>query len=47
MDEILPNLLGLKTAEEIGLSEFEGSLRAEIIPTETLTLKTKFTSAYI
>jgi len=27
--EILPNILGLKTAKEIALSEFEGFLKAE------------------
>ena len=28
--EILPNLLGLQSIEEIGFSEFEGFLKAEI-----------------
>lgn len=46
-DEILPNLLGLKSLEEIGLSEFEGFLRAEISLTESLTGRTKFNVAYI
>ena len=45
--EILPNLLGLKTVEEIGLSEFEGFLKAEIELTEKLTTRTKFTATYI
>ena len=33
-DEILPNLLDLKSVEEISLSEFEGFLKAEILLTE-------------
>ena len=33
-DEILPNLLDLKSVEEIGLSKFEGFLKAEILLTE-------------
>lgn len=45
--EILPNLLGLSTYEEIALSEFEGFLKAEIILSEKLTLRTKFDTAYI
>lgn len=45
--EILPNLLGLKTIEEIGLSEFEGFLTAEITLTEKLSSKTKFSEKYI
>ena len=45
--ELLPNLLGLKTGEEVALAEFEGFLRAEILLTEALTKRTKFTSAYI
>jgi len=45
--EILPNLLDLKSVEEIGLSEFEGFLKAEILFTEKLTPSTKFTAAYI
>jgi cell filamentation protein len=45
--EILPNLLGLKTSDEIGVSEFEGFLTAEIFLTEKLTTKTKFTEKYI
>ena len=46
-DEILPNLLDLKSVEEIGLSEFEGFLKAEILLTENLTHSTKFTVEYI
>ncbi|MBS4028793.1 MAG: Fic family protein [Ignavibacteriales bacterium] len=45
--EILPNLLRLKTSEEIALSEFEGFLKAEILLTERLTNRTKFTNAYV
>lgn len=45
--EILPNLLGLKTLEEISLSEFEGFLKAEIELTEKLTTRTKFNATYI
>lgn len=46
-DELLPNLLGLVTQEEIGLSEFEGFLKAEILLTEELTSRTKFNVKYI
>ena len=45
--EILPNLLGLNSAEDIALSEFEGFLRAEIELTEKLTNRTKLNIAYI
>ena len=45
--EILPNLLGLQSIEEIGLSEFEGFLKAEILLTESLTTRTKFNVSYI
>jgi cell filamentation protein len=45
--EILPNLLGLKSIDEIGLSEFEGFLKAEIILTEQLTVRTKLNTKYI
>lgn len=45
--EILPNILGLKTAEEIALSEFEGFLKTEILFTEKLTTRTKFNIRYI
>lgn len=46
-DEILPNLLNLSTIEEIGLSEFEGFLQAEIFLTEKLTPSTKFNLEYV
>ena len=45
--EILPNLLGLQSVKEIGISEFEGFLKAEIQLTESLTAKTKFNVSYI
>jgi cell filamentation protein len=45
--EILPNLLGLTTEKEIGESEFEGFLRAEIYFTEKLSERTKFDVKYI
>lgn len=45
--ELLPNLLNLKSAEEIALSEFEGFLKAEIVLTEKLNTKTKFDTKYI
>lgn len=45
--EILPNLLGLGSAEDIALSEFEGFLKAEILLTEKLSSRTKFNEAYI
>lgn len=45
--ELLPNRLGLKTTEDIGLSEFEGFLKAEILLTEKLTARTKFSIKYI
>ena len=45
--EILPNLPGLTAANEIALSEFEGFLRAEILFTEKLSLRTKFSVSYI
>ena len=45
--EVLPNLLGLTTWEEIGLAEFEGFVRAEILLTEALTPQTRFSSAYV
>ncbi|GAA4411861.1 Fic family protein [Nibrella viscosa] len=44
---ILPNRLGLVSAEEIGLAEFEGFLKAEILLTEQLTGRTRFTARYI
>ncbi len=46
-NEILPNLLNLKSQEEVGLSEFEGFLKAEIQLTESLTSRTMFTISYI
>ena len=45
-NEILPNIPGLKAAEEIALSEFEGFLKAEIQQTESLTPRTKFNVSY-
>ena len=45
--EILPNILGLSTAEDIALSEFEGFLKAEIVLTEKLSNRTKFDVSYI
>lgn len=45
--EILPNLLGLQSVEEINLSEFEGFLKAEIQLTENLSSRTKFNASYI
>jgi cell filamentation protein len=45
--EILPNLLGLTDTYEIGLSEFEGFLKAEILLTEKLSSRTNFSVAYI
>ena len=46
-NEILPNLLGLKSSDEIAMSEFEGFLKAEIQLTENLTARTKFNVSYI
>ncbi|RYE89881.1 MAG: cell filamentation protein Fic [Cytophagaceae bacterium] len=45
--EILPNLLGLTQASEIGLAEFEGFLRAEILLSEVLQPTTRFTAGYV
>ena len=45
--EILPNLLGLTTPEEIGEAEFEGFLTAQIELAEELTEKTIFNVSYI
>lgn len=45
--EVLPNLLGLKTKDEIAESEFEGFLEAEIRFTEVLSDKTRFSTQYI
>lgn len=46
-DEVLPNLLGLTTMQQIAEAEFEGFTEAEIILTEELDERTRFTSAYI
>lgn len=45
--EILPNLLSLTNPEDIAISEFEGFLKAEIVLTEKLSVRTKFDAAYI
>lgn len=45
--EFLPNLLNLKSVEEVALSEFEGFLKAEIVLTEKLSARTKFDVKYI
>ena len=45
--ELLPNLLNLTSAEEIGLSEFEGFLKTEIVLTEKLSGTTKFDTKFI
>lgn len=45
--EVLPNLLGLTSLEQIAEAEFEGFTEAEIILTEELTEKSRFTVAYI
>ncbi len=45
--EIIPNLLGLTDEVAIHNMEFEGFLMAEILFTEKLTSKTKFTVKYI
>lgn len=45
--QILPNKLGLKKAEEINISEFDGFLEAEILLTESLKAKTVFNAKYI
>lgn len=45
--EILPNKLRLTKAEDIAISEFDGFLEAEILLTESLDSKTRFTTAYI
>lgn len=46
-NEVLSNLLGLQSIEEIGISEFEGFLKAEIQLTESLSTRTKFNVSYI
>ena len=45
--EVLPNLLGIVSVEALGVSEFEGFLKAEIVYTERLTDRTKFSVEYI
>ena len=45
--EILPNLLGITDDETLHNAEFEGFLMAEILFTEKLTPKTKFSVKYI
>jgi len=45
--EILPNLLGLTDRTAIGLAEYEGFLRADIVLTEALQATTKFTLNYL
>ncbi|RZJ93071.1 MAG: cell filamentation protein Fic [Hymenobacter sp.] len=45
--EILPNLLGLTDIQAIGLAEYEGFLRADIVLTEALKPTTKFTLKYL
>lgn len=45
--EILPNLLGLKTIEEIQQSELEGFLYAYKVLFDELTASTRFTLKYI
>jgi cell filamentation protein len=45
--EILPNIQGLTLAEEIAMAEFEGFLEAEILLTEKLSPRTRFTLNYV
>jgi cell filamentation protein len=45
--EILPNILGLKSYDEIIDSEFDGFLKAEIVLAESLTKRTRFNLNYI
>ncbi len=45
--ELLPNLLNLRSREDIDKSEFEGFLFAELTLTEELSSRTKFSSKYI
>lgn len=45
--EISPNLLGLKKAEDIAISEFEGFVYAELFLSGKLTKRTKFNLSYI
>jgi len=46
-NEILPNIAGLISLDEISLSEFDGFLNAEIVLSESLTKRTKFNVKYI
>lgn len=45
--EVLPNLLGLTNAREVGDAEFEGFLRAEILLSQSLTEQTRFNLNYV
>ena len=45
--EVLPNLLGLTTAWEVGEAEYEGFLRAEILLSRSLTDRTRFNLTYL
>lgn len=45
--EYLPNKLNLKDTHQIGLAEFEGFLKAELVFTAKLTERTRFTIEYI
>lgn len=45
--EILPNLLGLTTRQEIDEAEFEGLYRAQAVSIDELTSETRFTLSYI
>lgn len=46
-NEVLPNLLGLTSPDDIALAEFEGFLKTEIQLTESLTARTRFNISYI
>ena len=46
-NEYLPNRLGLHSPEAIALAEFDGFLKAEVMLTEELTNRTKFTISFI
>lgn len=46
-NEHLPNLLHLNSAEAIAAVEFDGFLKAEVMLTEALTSRTKFTNRFI
>lgn len=45
--EVLPNLLGIVSVAALGIAEFEGFLKAEIVYTEKLTKHTKVSVEYI